>query len=93
MYPVLLINGYSTESFWLPTEPNDLVRTLLEKGHDTWILQPRFHPSNSSDCFTIEDIGRYDIPKGIFCKHNCTESNMRLCCKNFNYLNFVMCSD
>ncbi|KAL8113468.1 hypothetical protein AgCh_020688 [Apium graveolens] len=65
LYPVLLINGYSTESFWLPTEPNDLVRTLLEEGHDTWILQPRFYPSNSSNCFTIEDIGRYDIPTVI----------------------------
>ncbi|WOG89520.1 hypothetical protein DCAR_0208758 [Daucus carota subsp. sativus] len=65
LYPVLLINGYSTESYWLPTEPNDLVRTLLEQGHETWILQPRLHPSNSSNCFTIKDIGRYDIPKVI----------------------------
>jgi hypothetical protein len=39
-YPVLLLNGYSTESYWLPTEPNDLVRTLLEEGHDIWLLQP-----------------------------------------------------
>lgn len=62
--PVLLINGYSTESYWLPTEPNDLVRTLLEEGHETWLLQPRLHPSNSSNSFSIEDIGRYDIPAG-----------------------------
>ena len=63
-YPVLLINGYSTESYWLPTEPTDLVRTLLDKGHETWLLQPRLHPLNSSNSFTIEDIGRLDIPAG-----------------------------
>ncbi|KAL7585591.1 hypothetical protein Lser_V15G42226 [Lactuca serriola] len=64
-YPVLLINGYSTDSFWLPTEENDLVRTLLDKGHETWLLQPRLHPLNSSNSFTIEDIGRFDIPAAI----------------------------
>ena len=62
--PVLLLNGYATESYWLPTEPNDLVRTLLDEGHETWLLQPRLHPSNSSNNFTIEDIGRFDIPAG-----------------------------
>ncbi|KAM7512686.1 hypothetical protein LguiB_011561 [Lonicera macranthoides] len=63
--PVLLINGYATESSWLPTEPNDLVRTLVQLGHDTWLLQPRLHPSNSSNDFTIEDIARFDIPSVI----------------------------
>ncbi|XP_059643217.1 uncharacterized protein LOC132285066 [Cornus florida] len=63
--PVLLINGHSTESYCLPTEPNDLVRTLLEEGHEVWLLQPRLHPSNSSNNFTIEDIGRFDIPAVI----------------------------
>ncbi|KAK2984165.1 hypothetical protein RJ640_020575, partial [Escallonia rubra] len=63
--PVLLINGYSTESYWLPTEQNDMVRTLLEEGHETWLLQPRLHPSNSSNYFTIEDIGKIDIPAVI----------------------------
>ncbi|KVH94537.1 4Fe-4S ferredoxin, iron-sulfur binding, conserved site-containing protein [Cynara cardunculus var. scolymus] len=43
-YPVLLINGYSTESYRLPTEPTDLVRTLLDKGHETWLLQPSILP-------------------------------------------------
>lgn len=62
--PVLLINGHSTENYWLPTETKDLVRTLLEEGHETWLLQPRLHPLNSSNKFTIEDIGRYDIPAG-----------------------------
>ncbi|XVE61454.1 hypothetical protein DITRI_Ditri06bG0041500 [Diplodiscus trichospermus] len=61
-HPVLLLNGYSTESFCLPTEPNDLVKTLLEEGHEIWLLQPRLHASNPSNNFTIEDIGRYDIP-------------------------------
>ncbi|KAI3749923.1 hypothetical protein L2E82_20544 [Cichorium intybus] len=61
-YPVLLINGHSTESFWLPTESNDLVRTFLDKGHETWLLQTRLHPLCSSNSFTIEDIGRFDIP-------------------------------
>lgn len=62
--PVLLLNGYSIESYWLPMEPNDLVRTLLEEGHETWLLQSRLHPLNPADNFTIEDIGRYDIPAG-----------------------------
>ncbi|XP_024187001.1 uncharacterized protein LOC112191810 isoform X1 [Rosa chinensis] len=63
--PVLLLNGYSTESYWLPTEPNDLVRSLLEEGHDTWLLQPRLHPLNPSNNFTIEDVARFDIPAAI----------------------------
>ncbi|KAF5939813.1 hypothetical protein HYC85_020980 [Camellia sinensis] len=64
LHPVLLINGHSTENYWLPTEPNDLVRTL-EEGHETWLLQPRLHPLNPSNNFTIEDIGRFDIPAVI----------------------------
>ncbi|XP_059462770.1 uncharacterized protein LOC132191696 [Corylus avellana] len=63
--PVLLLNGHSAESYWLPTEPNDLVRTLLEEGHETWLLQPRLHPLNPSKDFTIEDIGRFDVPAAI----------------------------
>lgn len=62
LHPVLLLNGYATESYWLPTEPNDMVRTLLAQGYETWILQPRFHPSNPSNSFSLEDIGKYDIP-------------------------------
>lgn len=61
--PVLLLNGHA-ESYSLPTEPNDLVRTLLEEGHETWLLQPRLHPLNPSNYFTIEDIGRFDVPAG-----------------------------
>lgn len=64
-YPVLLLNGYSTESYKLPTEPKDLVRTLLDEGFETWLLQPRLHPSHPSNNFTIEDIGRFDIPSVI----------------------------
>ncbi|KAK6139856.1 hypothetical protein DH2020_026431 [Rehmannia glutinosa] len=64
LYPVLLINGYSTESYCLSTEPNDLVRTILKQGHDVFLLRPRLHPSNPSDDFSIEDIGRVDIPAG-----------------------------
>ncbi|KAL5725461.1 hypothetical protein ACHQM5_008603 [Ranunculus cassubicifolius] len=56
-FPVLLINGYLGESYWLPTEPNDLIRTLLESGHETWLLQSRLHPSHPSNQFTVEDIG------------------------------------
>ncbi|XP_074370665.1 uncharacterized protein LOC141711868 [Apium graveolens] len=62
LLPVLLINGYATESYWLPSEPNDMVRTLLGQGYETWLLQPRVHHSNSSNSFSIEDIGKYDIP-------------------------------
>ncbi|XP_025015102.2 uncharacterized protein LOC8263201 isoform X1 [Ricinus communis] len=60
--PVLLLNGYSTESYWLPTEPRDFVRTLLQEGHEIWLLQSRVHPMNPANSFTIEDIGKYDIP-------------------------------
>lgn len=66
LHPVLLINGYATESYWLPTEPNDMVRTLLGQGYETWLLQPRVHHSNSSNSFSIEDIGKYDIPAGKY---------------------------
>ena len=69
-YPVLLINGYATESYCLPTEPTDFVKTLLDKGHETWLLQPRLHPLNSSNSFTVEDIGRFDIPAGKIKKHS-----------------------
>ncbi|KAI3471794.1 hypothetical protein Pfo_028447 [Paulownia fortunei] len=71
LYPVLLINGYSTESYCLPTEPNDLVRTLLKEGHDVLLLRTRLHPLNSSDYFSIEDIGRIDIPAGKFTYAKC----------------------
>ncbi|KAB2046406.1 hypothetical protein ES319_D01G232100v1 [Gossypium barbadense] len=64
-HPVLLLNGHSTESFCLPTESNDLIRTLLTEGHEIWLLQPRLHPLNPSNNFTIEDLGRYDIPAVI----------------------------
>ncbi|MFQ6669611.1 hypothetical protein Gotur_034786 [Gossypium turneri] len=64
-HPVLLLNGHSTESFCLPTEPNDLIRTLLREGHEIWLLQQRLHPLNPSNNFTIKDIGRYDIPAVI----------------------------
>ncbi|XP_022132814.1 uncharacterized protein LOC111005575 isoform X2 [Momordica charantia] len=65
LYPVLLVNGYSIESYCLPTEPTDLARTLLGEGHDIWLLQSRLHPLNPSNDFTIEDIGRFDIPAAI----------------------------
>lgn len=69
--PILLVNGYSTESYCLPTESTDLARTLLGEGHDVWLLQSRLHPKNPSNDFTIEDIGRFDIPAGnIFNKFN-----------------------
>ncbi|XP_073154954.1 uncharacterized protein [Henckelia pumila] len=64
-HPVLLINGYSTESYSLPTESNDLVRTILKQGNDVWLLRTRVHPSYSLNCFSIDDIGRYDIPAAI----------------------------
>ncbi|KAE8717051.1 hypothetical protein F3Y22_tig00110065pilonHSYRG00254 [Hibiscus syriacus] len=63
--PILLLNGHSTESFFLPTEPNDLIRTLLAEGREVWLLQSRLHVSLPSNNFTIEDIGRYDIPSVI----------------------------
>ncbi|KAJ0972728.1 hypothetical protein J5N97_020687 [Dioscorea zingiberensis] len=64
-YPVLLLNGHSAESFCLPTEPTDLVRTLVEQGYQTWVLQSRVHPQHASNNFTIEDIGKFDIPAVI----------------------------
>ncbi|XP_058087470.1 uncharacterized protein LOC131234549 [Magnolia sinica] len=65
LHPVLLINGHSTESYWLPTESRDLVRTLVEEGYETWLLQPRLHRLHLSKDFTIEDIGKFDIPAAI----------------------------
>ncbi|KAK6147228.1 hypothetical protein DH2020_018140 [Rehmannia glutinosa] len=64
-YPALLINGYATESYCLPTEQDDLVRTFLKDGHDVWLLHARVHWSNSSNHFSVEDIGRLDIPAAI----------------------------
>ncbi|XP_039122109.1 uncharacterized protein LOC120258737 [Dioscorea cayenensis subsp. rotundata] len=64
-YPILLLNGYSGESFCLPTEPTDLVRTLVEQGYETWSLQSRVHPKHASNNFTIEDIAKFDIPAVI----------------------------
>ncbi|XP_065855070.1 uncharacterized protein [Euphorbia lathyris] len=63
--PVLLLNGYSTENYALPTERHDVVRTLLEEGHEIWLLQPRLHPLNPANSFTIDDIGKHDIPAAI----------------------------
>ncbi|KAK1561893.1 hypothetical protein Q3G72_002631 [Acer saccharum] len=62
---VLLLNGHSAESFWLPTEPNDIVRTLLEEGYEAWLLQSRLDPLNPANNSTIEDIGKFDIPAAI----------------------------
>ncbi|XP_057777962.1 uncharacterized protein LOC130996680 [Salvia miltiorrhiza] len=64
-YPILLLNGYSTESFCLPTETNDLVRTFLQGGHDVLLLRTRLHPLNASNDFSIEDVGRIDIPAAM----------------------------
>ncbi|KAI3997290.1 hypothetical protein MKX01_009134 [Papaver californicum] len=87
--PVLLVNGYITDSFWLPTEPKDLVRTLLAEGYETWLLQTRLHPLHPSNDFTIEDIGKFDIPAGkifvldffemeFYCLTNCDDKNLTL---------------
>lgn len=79
-YPVLLLNGYSGESYYLPTERTDLVRVLLEEGYDTWLLQSRLHPLHPSNNFTIEDIGKFDIPAGeIVPRDNYSNSKF---CKN-----------
>ncbi|XP_057857842.2 uncharacterized protein LOC131066953 [Cryptomeria japonica] len=64
-YPVLLLNGHSTESFCLPTEPMDFVRTLLDEGYEAWLLQNRLHPLHSSNEFTIEDLAKFDIPAAM----------------------------
>ncbi|KAL8039767.1 hypothetical protein ABFS82_10G056500 [Erythranthe guttata] len=64
-YPVLLINGYATESYCLPTEQNDLIRTLLKDGHDIWLLHSRVHWSNPSNNFSVDDIGKIDIPAAM----------------------------
>lgn len=64
-YPIILVNGYVTESYYLPTEKNDLVRTLLKNGHDVWLMHTRVHWWNYSNSCSIEDIGRHDIPAAI----------------------------
>ncbi|CAI9097690.1 OLC1v1034160C1 [Oldenlandia corymbosa var. corymbosa] len=64
-FPVLLINGYAYESYCLPTEKKDLIRTFLQEGHETWLLQSRLHPLASSKDASVEDIGRFDVPAAI----------------------------
>ncbi|KAF9594382.1 hypothetical protein IFM89_030984 [Coptis chinensis] len=83
--PVLLINGYSGESYWLPTEPNDLIRTLLENDQEAWLLQSRLHPSHPSNEFTVEDIGKFDIPAvhiALMGGHVSATNIASLCCTN-----------
>ncbi|KAG0489690.1 hypothetical protein HPP92_006553 [Vanilla planifolia] len=76
--PVLLLNGYAGESYYLPTEPRDLVRTLLEEGYEIWLLQTRLHPTHPSNNFTIEDIAKFDIPAVIAKIHEEHGSSIRI---------------
>ncbi|KAF6165857.1 hypothetical protein GIB67_012754 [Kingdonia uniflora] len=76
--PVLLINGYFGESYCLPTEPKDLVRTLVENGHETLLLQSRLHPIHPSNGFTIQDIGKFDIPAVIKKIHELHRSSIKV---------------
>ncbi|KAH7447450.1 hypothetical protein KP509_01G107600 [Ceratopteris richardii] len=60
---VLLLNGYSGESYCLPTEDNDLVRTLLNSGYEVWLLHTRLHFSVcTNNPFSLDDIVRFDLP-------------------------------
>ncbi|KAL6005322.1 hypothetical protein ACLOJK_005887 [Asimina triloba] len=60
--PVLMINGHSTESYWLPTEPTDLVRALLEEGFEPWLIFTRLDPAYAATDFSFDDIAKFDIP-------------------------------
>ncbi|GLT62703.1 hypothetical protein SLA2020_353200 [Shorea laevis] len=66
--PVLLLNGRSTESYYLSTEPNDLVRTLLEEGLEIHICNSGFivdsrwkrfitNPSRENGCVNTMHLG------------------------------------
>ncbi|MCO5589431.1 hypothetical protein L7F22_043398 [Adiantum nelumboides] len=60
---VLLLNGYSGESYALPTEGDDMVRTLLNKGYEVWLLRMRLHFSVcTANPFSLDDIARFDLP-------------------------------
>ncbi|KAG6549247.1 hypothetical protein Mapa_009233 [Marchantia paleacea] len=60
---VLLLNGHSTECYWLPTEPSDVVRTLLHSGYEPWLFNSRLHPLHTTDRkFNLDHIAMYDIP-------------------------------
>lgn len=62
---VLLLNGHSIENFWLPTEPTDVVRTLLQNGYEPWLLYTRLSPLHIPDRkFSLDDAAKYDIPAG-----------------------------
>ncbi|KAF7147524.1 hypothetical protein RHSIM_Rhsim03G0070400 [Rhododendron simsii] len=63
-YPNSTLHEIQTEDGFT-IKSNDLVRTLLEEGHETWLLQPRLHPLNPSNNFTVEHIARFDIPAAI----------------------------
>ncbi|XP_024526945.1 uncharacterized protein LOC112345107 [Selaginella moellendorffii] len=63
---VLLLNGYSTESFCLPTESNDIIRTLIQNDYEPWLLQTRLHPLHPAKySFTFDDIAHFDIPSAF----------------------------
>ncbi|KAI5061107.1 hypothetical protein GOP47_0023612 [Adiantum capillus-veneris] len=60
---VLLLNGYSGESYTLPTEDDDLVCTLLNNGYEVWLLRMRLHFSVcTANPFSLDDIARFDLP-------------------------------
>ncbi|BBN09662.1 cholesterol oxidase [Marchantia polymorpha subsp. ruderalis] len=63
---VLLLNGHSIENFWLPTEPTDVVRTLLQNGYEPWLLYTRLSPLHIPDRkFSLDDAAKYDIPAAM----------------------------
>ncbi|KAG6549245.1 hypothetical protein Mapa_009231 [Marchantia paleacea] len=63
---VLLLNGHSIENYWLPTEPTDVVRTLLQNGYEPWLLYTRLSPLHIPDRdFNLDDAAKYDIPAAM----------------------------
>ena len=67
--PVLLLHGYAQSSyaFIAPQLQQDLVRHLLAKNFDVWLLDYRTStalPSNVQQ-WTLDDVARHDLPAAV----------------------------
>jgi len=67
--PVLLIHGYggSGSTFAHPSIPNNLVRFMLEKEREVWVLDLCTSIGNLSraETFTFDDVATRDIPAAL----------------------------
>ncbi|KAL1549281.1 hypothetical protein AAHA92_17408 [Salvia divinorum] len=60
-YPSSKIHEIKTEDDFIIS----CQQTFLQEGHDVLLLRTRLHPLNASNEFSIEDIGKIDIPAAM----------------------------